>query len=1092
MDAAQTSASAAAHAAVPGTLLVTGVQARAITEATEQIVGALRQFARGRQATIVPMLQRQLTETFVQRTPEEIAKLLGKEATRERQFLKRQQSRIQRDLPKVLAEADVSKRRQAMGKLLDRERRYMGQRERAMAARAHAVVESLDIQEASPEGAYWKLGYARAHTPGCVAMAGKFWPWSVLREVGIPPVHPACACELMTLNEAVSEGLMKPDAIPDAKDAMLRARRNMALEEAVYDAWPEEYLLVDLEEARRHGHQQRYPKGSELGGAFMPRVGADLRKAKGALGDLLTERGGHREVWLHGNRLKIPRERNFERKISGQVYYSPPGSTNVYRGTTLVDQEGVGPLDDAAKPPAPGRAGAALDLSGVSGVRGLPGGEDEVMRTVASNRAKDALAGNGAPVKVGFDAKATHEGLVSAGFEMRGSSMKGKGTMRVEYRTADKRDLSVDYDRRSGRVAGLHWPSGEKKAAPKYHGPQTTAPAPSRSDKPGKWADWKPPKLFGDSEGKSWQVAPPPEPVVHEPLRASAAEQGSIPDYDHVKIEVSGSKWQTGPRRAVGPDGQKYELKDYDGDADRVASELLANAVYRRMGANVPAAGVRHFGYVPDFASIPDVDLKEPPILSTPGRRISSGIILRDAEGNVTLFEPKGHFGGYEHTFPKGGVEPGLTPQQNAHKELWEETGLHARITGVLGDYEGDTGVSRYYTGVLTGGEPTPGDETEAVKTVPPAEAAELLNKPRDKTILADLLQRPAYLGDPGPDEFPGEVLGPPAVLSPLVDGKPKPITEPSGPLGAHYMTDALLGNWDFASSRSLVWGEDGSPMRVDHSSALAMHGKGRKPFGPVPTEVWSLASPKGQGFGKVKVTPAQKKRQAAEIEKRLTPAFIDELVDEAPFADPALREDTRQALKARVAWMGRYAKGDEVDPVPSTGAEAASELKANQAHMRLFPEQAEALDLYGPEVNQTIMSDTPRGQADPDVRFTIEQLDELLDPHNRAPLMVDDVTAFAGLDSDALPSPDELVGKTVTHRGFLEMGLDEAEARKGKMVMQVLVPAGANALYTRGIPDFKAGTHLPDLLAPRRSRLRVVRVAKRQGKTYVEAVLET
>src|SRR5262249_29130258 len=76
------------------------------------------------------------------------------------------------------------------------------------------------------------------------------------------------------------------------------------------------------------------------------------------------------------------------------------------------------------------------------------------------------------------------------------------------------------------------------------------------------------------------------------------------------------------------------------------------------------------------------------------------------------IYEPKDHFGGYENTYPKGKLDldkngaPKLAPQKNALKELMEESGLKAEITGYLGDYKGATGSTRYYVARRTGGAP--------------------------------------------------------------------------------------------------------------------------------------------------------------------------------------------------------------------------------------------------------------------------------------------------------------------------------------------------------------------------------------------------
>lgn len=134
-----------------------------------------------------------------------------------------------------------------------------------------------------------------------------------------------------------------------------------------------------------------------------------------------------------------------------------------------------------------------------------------------------------------------------------------------------------------------------------------------------------------------------------------------------------------------------------------------------------------------------DKKFKDEPALPT-GQRISTGVVIVEPDGRIWIVEPAGHYGGYEHTFPKGGLEPNLSPQQNALKELYEESGLTAELTGYLGDFQGSTGVSRYYIARRTGGAPWRSDwETATVKLAPQDKAAQLLNTKRDKEILATL-----------------------------------------------------------------------------------------------------------------------------------------------------------------------------------------------------------------------------------------------------------------------------------------------------------------------------------------------------------------
>lgn len=561
-----------------------------------------------------------------------------------------------------------------------------------------------------------------------------------------------------------------------------------------------------------------------------------------------------------------------------------------------------------------------------------------------------------------------------------------------------------------------------------------------------------------------------------------------IPDYSDVDLELGKSAGgSTGARWAFDSEDRRWLSKAYNGDANRVANEALANAVYRRVGAAVAPAGIRRVPTSPDFSTIPDQDIEEEKKL--PKGRVSTGVILLEPDGRVWIYEPKNHYGGYEHTFPKGGLERGLTPQQNAHKELWEETGLHGEIFDVLGDYKGDTGVTRYYVGRRTGGEPTTGPETEAVKLVTQAEAAEMLNRQRDKAVLADVG------GIVLPEDAPGEDTFPPprdllTLAYPTADGETRKITKPSRELAEYFMTDALLANWDFIglTDDNVLWDDQGQPIRLDQGGTFEYRARGEpKDYGPVPTEVWTMLGGAGQGLGKVQLSDEQKRDQARHLAASLPDAVVDDLVDAAPFEDDEKRERIRENLKARVGWMRRYAAGEETVPEIATGPEAAAVLRDGQREFETYPEEDNALDYFygpeGPSVNAHLRSKKAKHHASIEVQGAVEQLDGLLG----AAETDEDVVVYGTLLNANPEALDGLVGETVRDSGFLDATVSP-DGGDGP-TLALMLPAGSHAVLPAGL---EANEEWPEdrVIVRRGVRMKILGKRVVDGKTYLDAVV--
>jgi tRNA nucleotidyltransferase (CCA-adding enzyme) len=280
-------------AAYAGAAVAGATGAAAIAKGVKAILSAMRAFLRRRGAADIEWFSTTVTEAQArgQLADDDVTRLRRQEKQYEVAFQRKALARWEKRLPRLLAIASPEERALALRIFQDREKRLMEMRAQAMAERAQGAIERTLLKQVSPQGAYWKLNpHVKQHTPDCIVMGEKFWPWSVLEKYH-PPRHFGCPCTLYGLQEALARGLMTTADIPNPIEAMRRATVLMArFEEA--DASHLEGLADRLEEGG--------VTSADLAGVSWP----DSQEAVSFAGPRgAAVEAGHRVAWEDGDRL---------------------------------------------------------------------------------------------------------------------------------------------------------------------------------------------------------------------------------------------------------------------------------------------------------------------------------------------------------------------------------------------------------------------------------------------------------------------------------------------------------------------------------------------------------------------------------------------------------------------------------------------------------------------------------------------------------------------------------------------------------------------------------------------------------------------
>lgn len=182
------------------------------TKGAAAVVATLGRLSRRRMQAMKERLLRSGTQLS------DVDRALAGEVQREASYQQRAKERTDAGMKLAMKVEDASARAEAVQAVLRREQRFAQMRSSAAAERVLASAELEELRRVSPQGAFWKLGKRKTHTPDCLAMAGHFWPWSVLNEVH-PLLHTGCGCYLISLGTAIAEGLMAPGDIPTDAEA---------------------------------------------------------------------------------------------------------------------------------------------------------------------------------------------------------------------------------------------------------------------------------------------------------------------------------------------------------------------------------------------------------------------------------------------------------------------------------------------------------------------------------------------------------------------------------------------------------------------------------------------------------------------------------------------------------------------------------------------------------------------------------------------------------------------------------------------------------------------------------------------------------
>jgi len=120
---------------------------------------------------------------------------------------------------------------------------------------------------------------------------------------------------------------------------------------------------------------------------------------------------------------------------------------------------------------------------------------------------------------------------------------------------------------------------------------------------------------------------------------------------------------------------------------------------------------------------------------------MSAGGLVIDARGRIALVRQRNRRGRWQWTLPKGRIDRGETVEAAALREVYEESGLRARIVRPIVLHEGRLHFTQFFEMTLERDDGQHDSETKEVRMVTFAEAASMLRSRRDLRVLRRLVE---------------------------------------------------------------------------------------------------------------------------------------------------------------------------------------------------------------------------------------------------------------------------------------------------------------------------------------------------------------